>query len=354
MALIIDQLTNYSFAGNSGLDYAIALGVFLIILVFFRFLKTSVFKSFGKLAKNSKTKLDDFVYSFIERIKWPFYVYISFYISSRLLSLPDIVDKFLFYFLVLLVGYYAIVAVNRMIDYIKDKEIEKRKKERKGNYSMINVLAIIAKLTIYVIVILMILSNLGVKITPLIASLGVGGVAVALALQTVLADLFSAFAIYFDKPFQEGDFIIVGDDMGVVKQIGIKTTRIATLQGQELIISNSQLTNSRINNYRKMKKRRVEFKFGVEYGTPVSKLKKINKIVKGIISKIKLAELDRVHFREFGSSALIYDVVYYIDSNDYGTYMDIQQEINFAIKEQFEKEKISMAFPSTTVYLRKD
>ena len=240
------------------------------------------------------------------------------------------------------------------MNHLVQKEINKRtEKQKREDTSMVKVMAVIIKVIIWTIALLMILSNFGIEITPLIAGLGVGGIAIALALQTILGDLFSAFAIYLDKPFQEGDFIIIGNDMGVVKHIGIKTTRIQTLQGQELVISNSELTSSRINNYKRMQKRRIVFSFGVEYNTPTKKMKKIKGIVKKVIDKEKLADLDRVHFKEFGDFSLNYEVVYYLKTSDYNKYMDTQESINLALKEAFEKEKIGFAFPTQTIHLEK-
>ena len=187
----------------------------------------------------------------------------------------------------------------------------------------------------------------------LIAGLGIGGLAVGLALQGILGDLFSAFTIYFDKPFEEGDFIIIGNDMGTIKHIGIKSTRIQALGGQELVISNSELTSTRVNNYKKMDTRRVVFGFGLEYKTSVAKLEKIKKIVEGVVKKEKHSTLDRVHFKGFGDSSLDFEVVYYVDSNDYNIYMDVQEKINLGIKGLIEKEGVSFAFPSRTVYTKK-
>ena len=141
--------------------------------------------------------------------------------------------------------------------------------------------------------------------------------------------------------------------MGVVKHIGIKTTRIDALGGQEISISNSELTNSRINNYKRMEKRRVVFDFGVLYSTPTEKLENINEIVKKIMGSTKGAELDRVHFKEFGDFSLNYEVVYYVDTNDYNKYMDVQEKINLGIKKEFEKNKIEFAYPTQSIYLEK-
>ena len=232
----------------------------------------------------------------------------------------------------------------------------KRKREKKGKNtgeSMISVLKFLAKLIIWTVALLMILSNLGINITPLIAGAGVAGIALAFGVQAILNDLFSAFVIYFDKPLEEGDFIIVGEDMGVVKHIGIKTTRIQALGGQELVISNSELTSSRINNYKKMDKRRIVFSFGVEYSTSTEKLKKVKKVVEEIIKKMEGADLDRVHFKDFGDSSLNYEVVYYVGTSDYNKYMDVQEQINLQIKEKLEKIGVAFAFPSRTVYMAK-
>jgi small-conductance mechanosensitive channel len=166
--------------------------------------------------------------------------------------------------------------------------------------------------------------------------------------------LFSAFTIYFDKPFKEGDFIIIGNDMGVVKKIGVKSTRIQTLEGQELVVSNTELTSTRVNNYGKMQKRRVVMNFGVEYSTPTKKLEKIDKIVEKIINKMKDVDLDRVHFKEFGDFSLNYEMVFYINTGDYNKYMDIREKINLDLKREFEKEGIVFAFPTQTIFLEKN
>ena len=199
----------------------------------------------------------------------------------------------------------------------------------------------------------MVLSNLGYNVTTLVAGLGIGGLAIAFALQKVLEDIFSSVSIYFDKPFEIGDFIIVGEQMGVVKKIGIKSTRIQALQGEEIVISNRELTSVRIQNFKRMEKRRVAFSFGVLYSTSNAKLKKAIEMVKKIVEKAEHADLDRVHFKAFGSSSLDFEVVYYLKSRDYNVYMDTQQEINFAIKEAFEKEKIEFAYPTQTIHLAK-
>ncbi|MDA3837189.1 MAG: mechanosensitive ion channel family protein [Nanoarchaeota archaeon] len=350
---MLSEFLNAVYWNNTGEEYLIALGVFLTLFIIFKFFDYFVIHRIEKLAKKSKIGWDDLVVNFFKGINWFFYFAIALYFGARNLNVSERIDIIFYYLIVILIGFYIVKGVSRAIDYFVAVQIKKRKEKDIGNISMMRVFGLIGKLIIWVFAILMILSNFGVEITPLIAGLGVGGIAIALALQNVLSDLFSAFAIYFDKPFKEGDFIIVGSDMGIVKNIGIKTTRIETLQGQELVIANSEMTSTRINNYKRMEKRRIQFSFGVEYKTGTKKLEKIKEIVKTIFDKVEGADLDRVNFKEFGDFSLNYEVVYYVSTSDYNKYMDIQEEINLALYKAFEKEKIGFAFPTQTIYFKK-
>ena len=187
-----------------------------------------------------------------------------------------------------------------------------------------------------------------------VAGLGITGIAVALAAQTILGDLFNYFVILFDRPFKRGDFVIIDDFLGVIVHIGIKTTRIQSLWGEELVFSNTDLTSSRIKNYKKMEKRRVLFKLGVTYQTTSEQIKKIPQIIRGIIEKVEDTIFDRAHFQSYGDFSLDIESVYYVIGNDYNKYMDIQQQINFAIKEAFEKEGIEFAYPTRTLFINKE
>jgi len=211
----------------------------------------------------------------------------------------------------------------------------------------------VIRVVFWTVAILVILDNFGVKISTLIAGLGIGGVAIALATQAILKDLFSYFIIFFDRPFEIGDFIIVGDFMGVVEHIGIKTTRLSSLGGEQIVFSNTDLTDSRVRNYKRMAKRRVVFKLGVIYQTTSQQLKEIPKIIESIIKSIDDAVFDRTHFLSYGDFSLDFEIVYYVIGNDYNKYMNIQQEINFRIKEEFEKREIEFAYPTQTLFLTK-
>jgi small-conductance mechanosensitive channel len=231
-----------------------------------------------------------------------------------------------------------------------------RKAREKTSEHILFVFKKIVNLVVYLFAFLFILYARRIDLTGAVVGLGVGGIAIAFALQNVLSDVFSAFSIYFDRPFEIGDFIIVGDYAGTVKKIGMKSTRVELLQGEELILANSELTRSSVRNFKKMKKRRIAFTFGVTYDTPLKKLEKIPGLIEKIVNSEKLPnvdKLDRVHFTEFGDFSLNFEIVYYMKTRDYAKYLDMQQAINFAIKKAFEKEGIEMAFPTQTIFLNK-
>ncbi|MBI2110536.1 mechanosensitive ion channel family protein, partial [Candidatus Woesearchaeota archaeon] len=349
------QILQMQVIGNTGRDYFHALLIFAVSFIMLKIFKSYLIHILKKAAKKTKTSADDMFIDFLGEIHWPFFVYVSIFIATKTLALPKIANDILRYLLVIAIVFYAVKGLQKVIDYIAEREIKKRTEEDAAeDTSFILILGKIVKFFIWVIALLLVLSNLGVNITPLITGLGIGGIAIAFALQNILEDLFSSFTIYFDKPFKKGDIILIGQDRGEVKHIGLKTTRIQTLEGEELIVSNRELTNTRIRNLKRMEKRRVVFTLGVEYATNLKKLKSINNIIANIIKKIDKIEFERVHFKEFGDFSLIYEIVYYVNDKDVKTYMDIQERINFAIKEKFEKEGIQIAFPTQIIHVKKD
>ncbi len=336
--------------GNTVNEYLIALGVFLALLVFFYLLQRHILKKLRRLAEKTPTDIDNTILNVINKVRPGFYVFLAFYITLQTLTLPETATQIITWILIIWVGYLVVMAGHVILDYIFTQKLPKLEL---GTKEALRTLNNIAKASLWVLAVLFILSNLGVNVTSAMAGLGIGGIAVALALQNILNDLFSSFSIHFDKPFLVGDFIIIGDKMGTVERIGVKTSRLRALQGEELVISNQELTSAQIQNFKKMESRRAIFNFGVVYRTPTEKLKQIPEIINGVIEKIELAELDRVHFNKFGQYALEFEVVYYTLSAEYNDYMDTQQAINFGIKEAFEAENIEMAFPTQTVHLVK-
>jgi len=346
------EILTYTFWDNSVKEYLMALGVFILAFCVLKAFKNIGIKKIKEVADHTRIEFIALLIKIIDSINWPFYMFLSLYLSFQFIRLPEIVGKTISYIILILIIYYIIKNAQSLIDYGVQKIVQQRKKEDESfDPSVLNLLSKFLKGLLWLGAIIIVLQNLGYNISTLVAGLGIGGIAIALALQSILGDIFASFSIYFDKPFQMGDFIIIGDDMGTVIRIGIKSTRIKTLQGEELVISNKQLTESRIHNYKKMERRRIIFTFGVVYKTSTKKLKKIPGIVKDIIDKIELAEIDRVHFKEFGDFNLNFEVVYYLNSSDYNKYMDTQQSINLALKEKFEEEDIEFAYPTQTIFL---
>jgi len=334
---------------NSIVRYLSALVFFIGLLIIFYFANLIISANLRRLAKRTKIDLDDLALKVFKTLRPPFYVFLAFYFSLQTLHINKFILDLTKTLLILVVVFQAVKILQIIIDYIsKDRLTEEKDR---GTKMAMQTVGNIAKFSVWVFALLFILSNFGINITSLIAGLGIGGVAVALALQNILGDLFSYFAINFDKPFVPGDFIIVGDKMGVVEKIGIKTTRVRALQGEELVFSNKELSGSQIQNFKRMNDRRVSFDLGVVYGTAKEKLEEIPMFVKNIIESVENTRFDRAHFKNFGDFSLNFEVVYYVSSSDYNVYMNIGQEINLKIVEIFTKEGIEFAFPTQTVHL---
>ena len=349
---MMKQLLDYQLLNNSLLDYVLVIGIFLFLAIVIKVFKLVILKKLKQLAEKTRTSVDDFLVEVIEKIAVPLLYLIALYLSLKTLSLNPQVNRGLNILATAVLTFFVARAIIRLINYSLDIYWRKSQRSESLKYSLSGVLTV-AKFAIWTLAVIFYLDNLGFKISTVIAGLGIGGVAIALAAQAVLGDLFSYFSIIFDRPFELGDFVIIGDLLGTVEHIGIKTTRIRSLGGEQLVFSNSDLTNSRLRNYKRMQKRRVVFKLGTTYDTPLTKVKEIPKIIEKVVKTVKDTAFDRAHFSSYGDFNLIFEVVYYVLSSDYNKYMDIQQEINFAIKEEFEKRKIEFAFPTQTIYMAK-
>ena len=332
--------------------------IILIAFFIFGYILEHLFEHyFKKLAKKTKTKLDDEI---LKNIKKPIYILVLFFgINFFILNLSILnqykgtISILLLLIQVLLMAYIFTRVTNVLFAWYA----EKQERTKKASQHILYVFRGIFNGIVYLVALFVFMGLAGIDLT----GLAIGGAATAIvigfALQSVLSDFFSAFSIYFDRPFEIGDYIVVGEYSGTVTKIGMKSTRIQLLQGEELVLPNSELTKTNIRNFKKMKKRRINFSFGVTYDTPTEKLKKIPDIIRKIIDPEKLEHvhgLDRVHFTEFGDFSLNFDIVYYMNTKDYAKYRDTQQEINFRIKEAFEKEGIEMAFPTQTIFINSE
>lgn len=330
------------------LAFFISYGIMLI----FKSRLIAVIKS---LSRKAKAEIGEVLLDLISQMPGTFYLLVSLFVGLQFSNVPEFFTNTLWYAILLVIVYYGIQASHILLDHFVKKLVKSRQKaDKTEDVSFIWLLAKMVKYAMWLVGALVIVANMGVDITALIAGMGVGGLAIALAAQTVLGDIFASFSIYFDKPYKPGDFIIIGDDLGVVERIGIKTTRIKTLRGEELVISNKEMTNTRVHNFGRMPHRRIDFRFGVLYETPVEKVKKIPDIVKSIIESQDLVRFDRAHFQKFGDSSLDFEVVYYLDSADYNKYMDTQQAINIGLMEAFKAEGIGFAYPTRTLYIERE
>ena len=277
---------------------------------------------------------------------------LALYASTIVLSLPDRtlgVIRSLASIIVILQG---AIWGNVLIQFAINRYAKENRVDDAASVTTMSAIAFLGKLALWTFAFLLILDNLGVDVTALIAGLGVGGIAVALAAQNILGDLFASLSIVMDKPFVLGDFIIVGDHMGTVENIGLKTTRLRSISGEQLVFPNSDLLGSRIRNFKRMQERRIVFSMGVTYQTSVENLKKIPDLIKTAVESHENARFDRAHFKGFGDSALTFEAVYIMKIPDYTTYMDTQQKINFTLLEEFETLGIEFAYPTQTVYLQ--
>ena len=268
--------------------------------------------------------------------------------------LTDFLRETVNYFIIGLIIIFSVLILQKTTFFLLSQYFKRRTEDEAQQEKVLSMIWNVAKIFIWLFAFLFFLDNLGIQISGLIAGLGIGGIAIGFASQSMIQDIFSYFTIQIDKPFEIGDFIIVGDFMGVVEYIGIKTTRLQSLSGEQLVFSNGDLTNSRIKNFRRMKRRRIVFNFGVTYDTPLEKLREIPGLITDIIENIDNTEVNRVHFQAYGDFSLIFEVVYYVNSKEYLDYMNIQQEINFKMKKEFKEREIEFAFPSRTIYLKQD
>ncbi len=346
------EILNISFLNNSIMDYSFCLLIIIVGSILIRTFKNIIIKRLSEWAQKTATTIDDFlIYSLEKKLIPPLYFGVL-YLSTKSLNLTSSVIRIIDILGVILLTFICVRFLIMLLTYVldahwlKSEKDETKKREVKG-------LVPVIKFVIWLIGIIFLLDNLGFEVNTVVAGLGIGGIAVALAAQALLGDLFSYFSILFDRPFELGDFIIIGDFMGTVEHIGIKTTRINSLGGEQLVFSNTDLTNSRVRNYKRMQKRRIVFKLGVTYQTALQQLKEIPAIITNIIKNVSDTALDRVHFSSYGDFSLNFEIVYYVLTGDYGKYMNVQQEINLAIKEEFEKQGIEFAYPTQTLFLEK-
>jgi len=344
---LLDQV----FYGNSLRTWMWAGIVFLSLLTILRLLRTVASRKLAVIAARTRTTMDDRLAGLLNRTRFFFIFVMSVYAASLVLDLPARVSTLVHGAMVVAVVLQVGLWLTSLIGFVVNHYVEREIGEGTDAVGVSTALNFIGKLLLWVALLLWALDNLGWEVGPLVAGLGVGGIAVALAAQNILGDLFASFSILFDKPFVIGDFIVVGDEKGTVERIGLKTTRLKSLTGEQLVISNADLLKSRIRNFKLLEERRATFTIGVVYETPYHQVAAIPAMIKEIIEAQKDVRFERAHFAQYSDSALNFEAVYWVTNPDYNRYMDIQQAINLALFTNFEKDGIEFAYPTRTVYV---
>ncbi|MEQ7800002.1 mechanosensitive ion channel family protein [Pedobacter sp. ASV1-7] len=345
-----NSIFDYVFWGNSVRYWIVAAGILIGLFLLIKLFKFFVVKKVKAWALTTNTTWDNYLIAIVESSVIPLLYISSFYFALSTLNFSDQLDKVIHVAYLVAITYFVLRIISSafrkfVYSFIQREENSESKEKQAGG------LIVIANVIIWILGIIFLMDNLGYNVTTLIAGLGVGGIAIALAAQAVLGDLFSYFVIFFDRPFEIGDFVVVGDKNGVIEYIGIKTTRIRTLSGEQLICSNTDLTNSRLHNFKRMQKRRIVFSLGVTYQTTHAQLSEIPGLIKESIDKRTKLQFDRAHFSGYGDFSLNFEVVYYVLDPDYTIYMDNQQAVYLDIFKAFEREGIEFAYPTQTLFV---
>jgi len=336
---------------NPAIDGFLALGITALVLAGAWFMSRYGLRRLRAATSRTTTPIDDLIADALQSTYVILFLPVALYLGTQVLTVPSRVENFLSHAAVTALLLQAALWVNRLIVGWLRFSLRTRAAQDPAGVSALNILGYVARLALWVFVLLLALDNFGFNITTLLAGLGIGGVAVALAAQNVLGDLFASLSIVFDRPFVIGDFIVVGDQLGTVEYIGLKTTRIRSLSGEQVVFANSDLLKSRIHNYKRMTERRVEFRFGVVYQTAPDVLETIPDSIKEIVDSTAGTRFDRAHFKGFGDSSLDFEVVYYVLDSDYNRYMDIHQSILFRVFREFATRHVDFAYPTRTIHL---
>ena len=344
---------DYPVANNPAQNWLISLAASALVFFLIRIIIRVGVTRLARLAQKTTTIWDDAATDALSHTRGLFVLIIAVFAGSLFLAFPERIHRIIYSVTSVALILQGGLWINNAALYWLKQEGQRLRKIDPATVTTVSAIGFIGRMLLWVLVILLLLDNLGVDITALVAGLGVGGIAVALAMQNILGDLFASLSIVLDKPFAIGDFLIIDEHMGAVENVGLKTTRIRSLSGEQLVFSNADLLKSRIRNYGRMFERRVVFKFGVTYQTPRDKLILIPVIVREAIEEQSKVRFDRAHFQAYGASSLDFEIVYYVLSPDYNQYMDTQQAINLRIHERFEQEGIEFAYPTQTIYVHR-
>ena len=337
--------------GNIVSNWLLALLLTLAALVLLRSIRNLMVRRLERFAPSTATQIDDLAISMLRSSRSWFFLVLSLYVGTLSLTIPNSIEDFVKTAVIFSLLLQGALWANQLIDYGLQHYARHTLDAEADPNNTVTILGLASRIVLWSIILLIALDNLGVEITGLLTGLGIGGIAIALAVQNILSDLLAYVSIMMDKPFKVGDFLVVDHHMGAVEKIGLKTTRVRSLSGEMIIFANHDLLNSRLINFQDREERRAVFTFGVTYDTPPATVASIPTIVRDIINSHEHVRFDRSHFKNFGDFSLDFETVYFVTTADYSIYMDVQQNINLELLRQFEQEGIEFAFPTQTVHL---
>jgi small-conductance mechanosensitive channel len=338
--------------GNSILDWVLGGLVTLVSLAVLPLLKKYVLKKLRRLATRTKTDTDDLLVEVLGSTRGFALLVFALFMGVSMLTLPEPASKMLRHVFMVLLFLQGALWGNAAIAFFQNRFTLQEEGKEQPATGAVRALTGVARIVVWGLAVLLVLDNLGANITGLVAGLGIGGIAVALALQNILGDLFASLSILLDKPFVNGDFVVVDSFLGTIEHIGLKSTRLRSLSGEQIIVANADLLRSRIRNFKRMNERRVVLAIDVTYQTPHSSLVRAIGIIRDTIRAQEATRFDRAHFKEFGPSSLRLEAVYFVLDPDFNRFMDIQQAVNLRLLEQFAQEGIEFAYPTQTVVLQ--
>lgn len=340
--------------GNPWVSWALALGVAILSFLALKLLQAVLVSRLRPLTERFSTDTGPLVIEALASIRLWLLLVVAIFAGSQFLALPPKATTFINSVTIIACLLQVALTGNALIRRVVAGFTQKNLQTDAASVTTVSTLGFLGQLALWAIVVLLALQNLGVDVTALVAGLGIGGIAVALAAQNVLGDLFASLSIMLDKPFVLGDFIIVGEQMGTVEKIGIKSTHLRSLSGEQLIISNADLLKSRIRNCKRMQERRMLFTIGLTYQTPPEKVATVATLLREIVEAQQPIRFDRAHFKTLGASSLEFEVVYFVLSPDNNLAMDIQQRINLQILERLAAAGIELAYPTQTVIMQRN
>lgn len=341
--------TEMPILGNPVSAWLVCVGVAVVVYLVLTMVRGAVVSRLAKVAAKTTTRVDDLVVDVLRGIRRPVVLVVAVFAGMAALSLPVQVENGARMITVVAVAVQLLISSRRVIDFALEallkRAVHEDGKPDETLASSMGVLRVVVFGAVVAVVILLALDNLGVQVTPLIAGLGIGGIAVALAAQNILADLFASVSILLDKPFVVGDSVAIGDKSGVVERIGIKTTRLRTPHGEELVCANNDLLSSRLHNYKRMSERRVVHVLGVRYETGVEKLEALPRWVRGVVEGVEGLRFDRCHLVKLNTYSVDFELVYFVRSAEFARHIDAQQAVLLGVMKKLAAEGVEFAYP---------